>query len=261
MKFIYIFLFAIMAFCGNVFGQACTPDGTLSDTLLGVFPMPFHATLNPNGGITDSACVGHEYNFVFTSIIGDSFRLGSTVLPLDSMWLDKKTALSGLPKGLSYACNPPNCVFKKNTKGCVILTGKPEAGTEGKHLMKISGKLYANSSTFGLPLTFPDATIAPGEYAVIVAQSNEGPCQKLSVNRGVPGNEVHVFPNPTSNFIQIETQLSAQIHIYSAMGERAAAYFFQAGINNVDLENFAAGIWFVEVIDERSSQVFKIQKQ
>ena len=238
------FLLLILMVNSNAVAQNCVPNDSIPDSLLGVFPRPYDPTMAPDGGIKDTACVGHEYSFVFTAIVGDSFTLGEITLPLDSMWLDKNTALKGLPKGLNYACDPPTCVFPNSSKGCVIIYGKPETGTEGKHQMTISGKLYADGSSFGLPLTFPDPAIAPGEYAIVVAQKNESPCAKLSIDE--LKNEIEVFPNPAKEFLIIKSETVSTIEIYNTIGSKVLSHKLLTGENFIDLANLKSGIYFLK---------------
>lgn len=237
--------------------QTCVPIDTLPDSFLGVYPMPYQAELNPNGGIKDTACVGFDYSFVFTAVVGDSFTLGQTTLPLDSLWLDEEKALIGLPKGLDYACDPPTCVFPKNSKGCVVLFGKPEASTKGIHQMKISGKLYANGSSFGLPLTFPDPDIAPGEYAIVVSEKNEGPCAKLSIDKTILGN-IKAYPNPISSELRIELEETSDIKIINTLGHEVYKGAMQGGLINTS--HWPSGIYLL-IIDEKpifSNRIIKL---
>jgi hypothetical protein len=242
MKAALLFLSAFLFGFTSSFAQDCQPNDTIPDSLLGVFPMPYDPVESPEGGIRDTACVGFEYSFVFTTVVGDSFTLGETTLPLDSLWLSKETAVANLPKGLDYACNPPTCVFGKNSKGCIIIYGTPAAGTEGKHQMKLSGKLYANGNSFGLPLTFPDPNIAPGEYTIVVAAKSESPCKQLGVDEfGLAHFEV--YPNPAKGFVNIKSDESGNVELIDALGRAVVSRKIAQGENTLKIESAPSGVY------------------
>ena len=48
--------------------QGCDPDQAYIDAEAGVYPAPYDPIDNPEGGITDTACVGSYYEFTFTAI-------------------------------------------------------------------------------------------------------------------------------------------------------------------------------------------------
>ena len=118
LPFAFILFFAV-----NGFSQTCTPDPSFADSTAGVYPLPYDEATNPMGGISDSACINEPYEFVFTAVVSESITVpGGTDVPLDSLIL---TDVSGLPDGIEWACDPPNCVFEQNSLGCVVLFGTP----------------------------------------------------------------------------------------------------------------------------------------
>ncbi|MBI1184665.1 T9SS type A sorting domain-containing protein [bacterium] len=260
MRKVLLLIFIISTGVWQLSAQTCQPDPALSDTLVGVFPKPYEPTLNPEGGIKDTACVGFEYNFTFTAIIADSFNLGQFKMPLDSMWLDKKSAFSGLPAGLTYSCNPPNCLFKKNTKGCVLIHGVPAKSTEGEHKIKISGKLYANGSSMGLPLTFPDPNLAPGQYIINVGAANASPCRKLAVAEGRFHN-LAIYPNPAGTNISISSPSAAQAQLYNQLGELLFSWNLGSGNNQFAIGHLYPGLYFVQVNTQNGMETLRFVKE
>lgn len=226
------------------------PNPNLPDSVNGVFPMPYHPTSNPEGGIRDTACEGMGYEFVLTAIVGDLFTVGTTTLPLDSLWLDKNTAVQGLPDGLGFSCFPENCVFKRDTRGCVRIHGTPKTGTDGVHQLKISGKLFANGSSFGLPLSFPDPNIAPGEYALVVAKANESPCV-LGIGQGANNIGIDIYPNPFGELVQVELGRAARVSLYDLTGQVLYQENLPAGLSAVQLGPFPAGLYLLKAETDR----------
>lgn len=179
--------------------QDCVADPNVPDTLIGVVPFPYDAVANPMGGITDTACVNEDFQFVFTLVVPETFTFVGQQLPLISIDLGAEGAITNLPNGIDYACNPPTCIFPADTTGCVILYGTVN-DTAGVYDLQIAG--IVRTALADLPLSFPNAQIAPGNYFLHVKE--EGQCAP-SATRDLSelGVNAMVRPNPTTGFAQI----------------------------------------------------------
>lgn len=192
---------------------SCVPDPSLPDTLIGVFPLPYEPTTNPDGGIKDTACLNRPFEFIFTAVVGENFNFNGLMFPLDSVRLPVTGGVSNLPAGLTYGCNPGNCVFKKKTQGCVAITGTvTDPGELGSHSLAITAQVFINGSSIPLGITFP-SSFFPGEYVLAVREENFTNCSVASttepLNRLVSIKNV---PNPFSQFtdIQINTAIGGE---------------------------------------------------
>lgn len=258
MKKLTCFL-SILAVCISFqsIGQNCTPDSNIPDDAFGVYPLPYDETVSPEGGISDSACLNHRFEFVFTTIAGDSFTFGTTRLPLDSLSMPKTGGISGLPKGVSYACDPPSCTFPKQSKGCVILKGTVKDASEvGDHSLKLSGTLYANGSPSGLKLSFPSPLIAPGTYTLTVLDDNAGKCQKLDVVTA-PQVSIDAYPNPSKGLMRIEVPLelrNGNVTVYSNTGSIVETRTL-ANTQSIDLSIAEPGLYLINL--ESNGQLFQ----
>ena len=156
----------------------CTPDPVkFRDSASGVYPRAYQDTV-PWGGIKTPACIGKSYEFVFTLKVGDTVTYNGILIPLDSAVIATTGAITGLPVGISYSCNPPNCVFKKSTVGCIALKGTPTTtNAPGAFKPIISGKFYSTTLAFFNPVsvTFP-GTLFPGEYILNVYATGDTRC-------------------------------------------------------------------------------------
>ncbi len=199
MKKILLLLIFAMTTLATGFAQDCMPAQNLPDSLVGVVPLPFDPETNPMGGINDTACVNEDFEFVFTLVIPEVFTLSGVSLPLNSIDLATEGAITNLPNGIDYACNPPNCVFPKDTSGCVVLYGVVN-DTTGIYDLQIAGTV--RTALFDLPLTFPNAAVFPGNYFLHVKP--EGQCVSSSAGDLADlGVSTKVRPNPFSSFTQI----------------------------------------------------------
>ncbi len=232
---------------------ACKPD-TLRyrDSLSGVYPLPYIETSRPNGGIDKAACLTKAYSFVWTIKVGDTLNAPNPIgpgiiqVPLDSVLIGKTAAIAGLPTGITYACNPPNCVWKKQTYGCVALSGSPAATNAIKsYPLVISGKAYIGGSfaflfADGYNLTFPGA-IAEGTYDLKVYAANDTRCTTAADDLTEVSGMTAV-PNPTNGktVIRIESTISDKFafNVTDLFGRTVISrpLSIQAGQNTFDLD-------------------------
>ncbi len=211
---IYTLFFSISILQIN--SQNCLPDSTLIDSSAGVYPKPITPD-NPNGGIHKKACVNKPYEFVLTVVIPDSVvvPLSPTPIPLEKAFIATKDAIKNLPKGIEYACNPPNCVFKKNTIGCLVLKGTPDdTNTPGdyKPIIKITFTI-----NLGFPLDYADeypGNNFPGEY--ILKLLSEQDC--LTSSKDHTSLSTTWFPNPANQFIKNTGTTIEELKIYNTQG-------------------------------------------
>ena len=134
MKTILPFFFVL--FSTIAFSQACDPDTLYRDSIAGVYPRPL-SDVNPNGGIDTFACIGQPFEFVFTVIIPDTFSFNGLLLTLLSAEIATSGAVTGLPAGMGYACNPPDCIFPADSIGCIVLQGIPDATNQPADLYNL----------------------------------------------------------------------------------------------------------------------------
>ncbi len=179
----------------------CTVDAVYQDTLPGVYPLPYEPDLNPTGGITDTACLNEDFQFVFTLVVNDTITISGASIPIDSITLDTEGAISNLPQGMDYACNPPSCSFVKNSQGCVVIYGKATNPADvGNHELEISGFLFSPFTPQGAPLQFPNPDLAAGTYTLTVMEQGSPSCS-IWVDVNEPISQIESFrnlPNPFS---------------------------------------------------------------
>ena len=182
----------------------CIPDASFQDSLPGVYPLPYDEATNPMGGITDSACLNKDYQFVFTAVVGDSLNFGGFIYILDSLKINNVT---GMPDGFDYACNNANCTFYQNEIGCAAIFGKATDPADiGQHELVISATIY----TGGLPiqLSFPNPLLAPGHFYLYVLEENSPNCVIFNSAFEVASEfeSIRNLPNPFAGTTTIEIQ-------------------------------------------------------
>lgn len=234
----------------------CQPDETFRDSV-GVFPLPFDAEASPEGGITEIACVGKPYEFVFTIVIGDTLNLSGAQFVIDSIIMDQDSALTGIPSGMDYSCNPPSCGFYKDSSGCVVISGiTDESVAPGDYPLTITGLVY--SGFIELPLTFPNPAIAPGSYSLTVEAADSENCITSSVSTFVQGiDNFQIAPNPahTNGFLDISVASTGtyELSILDLLGRTVYQNALQLGVGDhripLDLSGLESGTYFYRLSD------------
>ncbi|MCP3927823.1 MAG: T9SS type B sorting domain-containing protein [Bacteroidetes bacterium] len=153
----------------------CEPDTTIYNGDPGVYPLPYDSIESPNGGIDLSACLDQYYEFPFTVLNTDTFNFQGFDVVLDTFEL---TGLTGLPEGLDYVCNPPDCSITYGEAGCLLIYGTPTTNNaSGDYLLQISGSAVTSFGVFNL--SFPDPNLIPGEYAITIEDPGSDICCML----------------------------------------------------------------------------------
>ncbi|NOT38811.1 MAG: T9SS type A sorting domain-containing protein [Saprospiraceae bacterium] len=194
MKNFYGILFILLSI-QTLFGQVCQPNLLYQDSTAGVYPRP----IIPGGsgkGIDKSACINKPYEFVFTVVIPDTLRIPGVplLLTLTHAKIETTGAISNLPLGIDYFCNPPSCEFPKKSIGCLILKGTPtNANMPGtyKPIIKLTiGTLLGN-----ITIDYPGVQF-PGEYFLELLDEN---CVIATQDINIVND--NFFPNPTDGWI------------------------------------------------------------
>lgn len=230
----------------SVQSQNCLPDSIYRDSSAGVYPKPVSPT-NPNGGINKKACINKPYEFVFTVVVPDTVVVPAFPSPiaLEKVAIDTVNAITGLPKGISYACNPPDCVFNKNTSGCLVLRGTATTdNTPGdfKPIIKMT-------LTINLGIPFPYVTeypgpAFPGEY--ILTLVSEQDCASASHQEDLVIN--YWFPNPSSGQLTNKSNSIEQIKVMDTQGR--IIQFNKNSKNTIDLNTLNnGGLFYIQWID------------
>ena len=219
--------------------QTCKPDSLYRDSLAGVYPRPITAA-NPNGGITKKACINEPFDFTLTVVIPDTVSFPGIPFPVNLNYakVDTTGAILGLPQGIKYSCNPPDCKFNARTIGCIILHGVPtSANAPGQYKPTI--KLTLNNSLFGsLTIDYPGPQF-PGEY--ILTLDEPGKCATKVNNAAI--ESYNWYPNPSYGILYSNDPSIQQIRLYDAMGK--LIYSKNNQTNELNLSN-CSGLFLVK---------------
>lgn len=254
--------------CANfLLAQNCNPDMSYADSTAGVYPEPYEPTINPGGGITECAVIGQPFEFTLTIVVNDTLTYQGLSFPLDSVVVN---SVSGLPVGIGYACDPPNCHFLSNTIGCAKLFGTPtSSNAPGGYDLIIAGFAYVNGSSFGLPINFPDANLAPGKYTIHVNASSNDPCAATATTELSKQLSIQTVPNPVFGpaQIKINSQISGsfQFQVLDLLGQRMEqrSVSIVTGENSIafDASQLCNGLYLIQLQNEVGQVTQKVMVQ
>lgn len=181
-------------------------------------PAPY-TPADPSYNLND-ACINHPYNQSVTINVPNSFQ----GIPVTKVSIATSNAISDMPVGLTYACDPPNCVFNANTLGCIVLYGTPTTANIAPDTFDL-GITATVSTAFGdIPITFP-GQVAPGSHYYLALKTPE--CLVGTYDRGNQFTLLKNMPNPFGNQTVITAEsLNAgdfQFEVYDLLGQRVYA--------------------------------------
>ncbi|HMX39159.1 MAG TPA: T9SS type A sorting domain-containing protein [Saprospiraceae bacterium] len=206
--------------------QQCMRDSSLllkPDTVI-ISPLPY-TQQRPIYGLW-AACIGQPYTQSVTIKIPPVYNSPFGPITLTNASLSTSGAVTGLPTGLTYKCDPPNCIFNAQTLGCILLYGTPSNPAEAPDTVELKIKAKVSGSLSGVPLTldisFPDPLLAPGNYYLMVREANN--CSSAAYDLGSPITSVKNTPNPFGDYtlLELESAIDGQFRfeVFNLMGQR-----------------------------------------
>lgn len=193
--------------------QTCTPAQNFP---MGAIAVP--ASWSPerlDAGIRDTACINSYYEFTL-SVRAPGSIPSLPGVTINSIAIPAQNGVTNLPVGLSYVCNPPNCVFPRDSLSCVKVFGTPtDPGDIGQKDLTL---LLTINTTFGQlsNIPYPNEQLDPGGhyYLHVKAEGSSGCFIFTSTSEETAqAFSVTARPNPTTGFMQISVQ-SAQSGLF-----------------------------------------------
>lgn len=100
------------------------------------------------------ACIGEPYSQWIRIDIGDTWPFQDLSLDVTGMSFNTSNAITGLPFGLTYSCQPPNCFFGGQRPACLQIYGTP-SGSPGTFDLIITAQIYHTVGGFPLEVAVP----------------------------------------------------------------------------------------------------------
>ncbi len=221
MKKVLLFL-AVVLIPALSFAQTCERDSNILVVGGLLSPAPY----SPDSPFINLkvACINEPYNQSVTINVPATFSLNGITVPITNVSIPTTGGIGKYPAGLTYTCDPPNCVFNANTLGCILLHGTPNADNPAPDTADLA--LTASVVTpFGpVPVEFPGNQAAPDDHYYLIVRPT-GECVTIGTSDpGSPFSAVRAMPNPFTQHITIEAQSTQtgtfRFEVFDLLGNR-----------------------------------------
>jgi len=263
-------LITILLVCSfAAFSQNCAPDGTVPADFIGISPLADSTepcdTIIP----AEVAFIGAADAYETTITVFIPAEVGG--FSLVDVSLDPATGITGLPAGLSYACEPANCIFAAGVPGCVKISGNLDAAvTPGLNDLLITATvnagILAGEVRFPLPDNEDDYTTIENllggagfsfpECPYQIQVSDPSPTEDLiNTQLSVSQNK----PNPFTGVTNIELVAEAgdyNFAIFNTVGEKVHNEVMTLNGESVieyDASALTAGVYFYSFSNENGN--------
>lgn len=219
----------------------CTPDPQFTQP--GIFPdsatnfMPAYETVAYAQTVT--AVVPADTTVEVIPGFPQTFTMDSVVVE----------SVTGLPPGLTFQCDNPECQFPGGQTGCAIISGTPPNGSAGTYPLTIELSAYVGG--FGVPnpytLDYYKIVVNPAPTAV---GDDKGFTFSVSDNRPNPFDEVTTIEYTLNNAGKV------QFEVYNLVGELVASQSLSGnkGLNrfNFNGNDLASGAYIYKMTNNGS---------
>jgi hypothetical protein len=238
-----------------VFGQACTPDPQY--TTPGIYPDS--ATGLPKGQ------VNVLYSVTVTAVVPKDTVASFGGFPPQNVTIDRikikdtdndGIAVSGLPAGFSYFCNPSNCEFPGNSKGCILITGTSSTALDSTLRVELAADV--THPTFGSVNDIPQETV---DYYHIIIEDPNSVAQIIDTREGLilMNNNPNPFTDKTFISFYATEKSAVTIQVYNMIGETVSTEVISPskGLNRKEFNaaNLPAGVYMYSVSQDNKIKV------
>lgn len=269
MKNLILTVFISMQFLNFIMSQVplCTPDNIYADSAGNVYPRPYHPTKNPNGGILDSACINHYYDFTFTVVVPDSFPFNNNKIKLDSIVVVPNGVLNS-PAGLTYSCNPPNCKYLPKSIGCILIYGTPNSSNPIKNYdLKLKTKIVGLGGLLNTVVTLPTFIDSLAHYYMPLFPENSTNCDPNGIAILDNQIKVKISPNPVEDVLKVENTddfVLLRYELRNLEGKMVSEKSFRKDWNSdhldINISEINSGIYLLYLFSEKEIIISKIIK-
>ena len=187
----------------NLSAQSCTPINPFPPGEI-ILPLPYIDT-EPGSGIQDTAFVGVAFETAFYIQCPSSIVYSGITVPVSNIAMATTGGISNLPVGITYSCNPPNCVFTANNPGCISIYGTATPPGAGFYDLLLS--VTAGTPLGAIPFQVP-GTLVAGNYFLHV---KDCPVYDMQETAAVCAGETYTFPDGTTAEIFANTSYTSTL--------------------------------------------------
>lgn len=257
-----LLLFALVAFSATFAAAQCTPNPIFANIgIPGFWPNPQQGPL-PDGEINQA------YNQTITVVVVEdttidlSGVIGFPVPPVQvSVNYQEVTGVTGMPNGITYACDTSSCTWIGGDAGCVKLSGTPTQA--GDFVVDI-----ASNINFDVPASVPviggtpQSLPIPGVGYDLYVDNPNG-IEEIQQNRfSVAQNAPNPFSGITEIHFNTPVAATMTIEVHNIAGIRVFSDTFRAnagmGTYQLDASDLHNGVYFYTVSNGKDRSIHKM---
>lgn len=169
----------------------------------------------------NEACIDHPYNQSLTINVPYTYTYSTVTYPVIVISIPIFNAISNLPIGLTYECDPPDCIFKGGSLGCIVIYGTPTSANTAPDTFDLNITTSIETNFLPLPILFP-GQVMPGSHYYLILKTPE--CLVGNYDLGNQFTLLKNAPNPFGNqtLITVESLVSGnfQFEVFDLLGQR-----------------------------------------
>jgi len=169
------------------------------------------------------ACINEPYNQSVTINVPPTITFMNFTVPIVNVSIPTSNGIGNYPAGMTYLCDPPNCVFNANTLGCILMFGTPTNANTAPDTLDLELTATVLTSLGPLPVIFPGNDLAPDDHYYLILNPT-GECTSSASDLNSPFSALRAVPNPVSHQTRIEVQSSQsgvfQFEVFNLVGKR-----------------------------------------
>lgn len=236
-RLLFVAILAIGSF--DLFAQ-CTPGANYADSTFGAWP---DTVQNFPHAMVDVAYVT-DLNFKVPSDAGDidPAYSGATI---NYFTVDN---VSGLPAGMSYACNIASCTYNGGANGCAQISGTSSTVGTNDIVIQITANISIPfAGNMDVPYEFEG-------YKIIV-----DPALGVSL---VKEDVVRVYPNPAYDVLTVEGVSNARsVRIVDLNGQVVSVSNVSGAKQEINVADLISGVYFVQIEGDNGTVLQKFVKK
>lgn len=214
----FITLAFVLITFGQLSAQTCVRDSSVLDSMELVSPQPY-SPADPTI-YTLPACINEPYAQSVTFNVPPMITFNGVELPLSKITVAPTGAVAGLPAGLGYSCDPPNCEFLANTLGCMLISGTPTPNNAPQdYELTITVTAY---SLVTIPIEFPGTIAAGNKYYITVRGTGECTSGTSDLSGQIAGvkNAPNPFGQQTEMIVESLVAGDFNFEVFNVIGKR-----------------------------------------
>lgn len=189
------------------FSQNCQRDSNL--LLTGALFSPAPWTPDSPFYNLHPACINELYGQSITVNVPNSITISGVTVPISNVSIPTSNGIQYLPVGLTYSCDPPNCVFNANTLGCVQLYGTPDASNSAPDTLDLILTAVVATPIGAIPTTFPNNQATPNDhYYLTLGAAGQCSASATKAPGGSLFENIRALPNPFTGQTRLEAQVA-----------------------------------------------------